>query len=537
MNASDHLKRHERLAFIFLFLIFIMPNDAPAQGIYARWINKSGGTVPESVIGAAEDQSTNIYLLGRFYGSTNKVGTTTLTNWLGTSNLFLFTLNANSTHAPGGAQAAVTDYPISNARIKCDFFGDVFVTGSYGGTNLSFGATSITNYGTLGDNSEDVFLAKFNTSGTLTWLKHIGGEAEDSLGDMAIDPATFPSGFYVTGSFQSTNFLAGSTNLIRQSTNGSDCFTAKFNLNGNLLWIAQGIYASGDCIAVDVANNCYVGGTVLGPATFGGSSPSNQTTANYVIKFDATGTPVWLRGDMIIGSRISVDIAQCIYTAGTFSNVLQIGTTTLSNSSPSAVFLAKYDSDGNPLWAQQLPGLGSDGFTGMTFDRLTNCWITGYFASTNQTEPQLHSVAFIACFDKFGNLLALSQAGGTGSSVASGIVGDIIGSASVPNICVFGSYTTNLFLANRYSLTNAGNADIFASIVGLGPQIKSATTSTNLVMSWPAILENKGFVLQTITNFGSTNWSSAGNGSTNNGQVVFTNAISGNVRFFRLTHP
>lgn len=532
MKIWNSKKWSRSLAVVALLSLFPTAN-APAQAIYARWINKSGGTVPESVLGATEDASTNIYVLGRFYGLTNKIGTTTLTNWIGVSNVFLFQFKGNSINAPAWARAAVTEYPISNARIKGDFNGDIIVAGSYGGTNLGFGTTSITNYGSQGDHSEDVFLAKFNNPGTLGWLNHIGGTAADSLGDMAIDPARTASGFYVTGSFQSTNFFAGNTNLVRQSTNGSDCYTAKFDLSGNLLWMSQGIYASGDCIAVDSSNNCYVGGTVLGPATFGGSSPSNQTTPNFVIKYDGTGTPLWVRGDMTVGSRIGVDKAQCIYTAGTFSNVLQIGGVTLSNNSPSTIFLAKYDTNGNPLWAQQLPGQGYDGFTGLMIDRNANCWITGYFASTNQTEPQMNSMAVIACFDQSGNLFAMSQAGGLPASVASGVTADANGF----NICVFGSFATNLFLANKYSLTNAGNADIFASIVGLGPKVNVTATSTNVVLSWPAITENNGFVLQAITNFASTNWSTVGSGSAVNGQKVVTNVTTGNAQFFRLVHP
>jgi hypothetical protein len=517
------------LALVSLFPI----STVSAQGIYARWFNKSGGTVPESVLGATQDASTNIYVLGRFYGPTNKLGTTTLTNWLGTSNIFLFQFKGNATVAPVWAKAAVTEYPISNARIKGDFNAEIFVAGSYGGTNLMFGTTSITNFSTLGDHSEDVFLARFNSVGNVSWLKHIGGSDADTLGDMAIDPAPTPSGFYVTGSFQSTNFVAGNSNLVRQSTSGADCYTAKFDLSGNVLWLSQGAYVSGDCVAVDTSNNCYVAGKVLGPASFGGLSPANPTTTNYVIKYNATGTPLWVRGDMPVGSRIVVDNAQNIYTAGTFSNWLQVGGITLSNNASATIFLAKYDSSGNPLWAQQLPGLGYDGFTGMMIDRLTNCWITGYFASTGQSIPHLNGTAFIACFDQMGNLLAITQAGGSPSSVASGLTVDTY----FANICVVGSYATNLLFANKYSAANSGNADIFASVVGLGPKVKVTPTSTNLVIAWPDIAENKGFVLQSITNFTSPNWNTVGSGSSVNGQVVVTNTPTGNVQFFRLMHP
>ena len=133
-------------------------------------------------------------------------------------------------------------------------------------TNLTIGTTSVTNFNI--DYSEDVFLAKINGGGTVSWMKHYGGIGADTLGDMAIDPSINSSGVYLTGSFLSTNFAAGNTNLTRQNPGGSDSYTAKIDLNGNLLWINQGTYSSGDYIAVDVSNNCYVVGHVLGVRGF-----------------------------------------------------------------------------------------------------------------------------------------------------------------------------------------------------------------------------------------------------------------------------
>ena len=524
MKSKNWLRN---LAILVLLSLFPAAS-ALAQSIYASWFNTCGGTVPGIVLGAAVDDGTNVNVLGRFYGPTYQVGTTTLTNWLATSNLFLFQFKGSSTNPPIWAEAAITEYPVSNGRICGDFSGNIFVAGSYGGTNLIFGTTGITNYNT--DHSEDVFLARFATSGSVTWLKHIGGTAEDSLGDMALDPAISPSGFYVTGSFLSPAFTAGGTTLTRQNPGGSDSYAAKFGLNGNLLWMSQGTYSTGDYIAVDTANNCYVGGTVSGAATFGGTSPMNQTTTNYVVKYNSAGTPVWVRGDVVLGTHLAVDNVQCLYTAGTFSNVLQVGSTTLSNNSTATIFVAKYDASGNPLWAQQLPGLGYDGCTSVWIDRLANCWVTGYFAATNQTPPLMNSTAVLACFDASGDLLALSQGGGSPSSTVAGMTAD----AFLSNLIAFGNYATNFSFANKYTVTNTGNADIFASIVALAPKVATTTHGTNMVLSWPAITENKGFVLQAITNFGSTNWVTVGSAANVNGQYMITNAMTNTARFYRL---
>ena len=145
----------------------------------------------------------------------------------------------------------------------------------------------------------------------------------------------------------------------------------------------------------------------------------------------------------------------------------------------------------------------------------------------------MNSTAFFACFDASGNFLALSQTCGSPSSVASGMTVDGL----YANPLVFGSYATNLFFANKYSVTNAGNADIYAGIVNLGPKVFPASTSgTNMVFSWPAISENLSFTLQAITNFGSTNWFTVGTAVNVNGQYVITNAMTNTAMFYRLAH-
>ena len=124
---------------------------------------------------------------------------------------------------------------------------------------------------------------------------------------------------------------------------------------------------------------------------------------------------------MVIGSHINVDGTGNIYTVGTFSNVLQIGGTTLSNNFPSTIFLAKYDSNGNALWARQLPGWGYDAANGITVDPFTNCWVTGYFASVNQGGLPTNSIAIIACYDPNGNLQTVAHTGGALASAATAV--------------------------------------------------------------------------------------------------------------------
>lgn len=508
-------------------LSLLSAGSAPAQSVYNRWMNNTGGTVPESAIGLAEDLSTNVYVLGRYYGFTDKMGNTLLTNEIGTSNIFVAALYGNNgTNPPSWAKTPVTDYPISNARIGSDPNGDIIIAGSYGGTNLSLGTYGVTNYGTGGGSSEDVFMAGLNgNSGAVNWLQHAGGAAEDTLGDMHVN--LYGGAYYITGSFQSPTFAVGTSNFVRQSTSGADFYLAQFNMSGTLTWASQGAYASGTCLASDSSGNCYIGGTALGAVTIGGLSPASQTTTNFFIKYNSSGTPLWIRGDMVIGSHIYVDQAANIYTVGTFSNVLQIGTTTLSNNAPSTIFVAKYDSNGNPLWAQQAPGWGYDGATGILTDPGTNVWVSGYFASSSQGSLPTNSIAILACYDPSGNLQTVAQTSGAGPSAMAEVNGIFPG-----NTCVVGTFSTNFTLANR-TVSNSGNSDVFASIVALIPGLAISASGGHVVCSWPAN-GNGGYQLQVLTNLASSNWSSAGSPMVVNGRLVVTNTPTGAFQFYRL---
>lgn len=510
-----------------------------AQGFYTYWINNARGSAPETAVASAVDMFTNVYFLGRYEGYTNRIANTTLTNEIAVSNLFLAKFDGDSTAIPEWAKTIVTEYPISNARVADDTYSDIVAAGSFGGTNMSFDGRTLTNFDSSGSHSEDIFVAKLNPAGTLGWMIQLGGSGDDTLGDLKMDPARNPSGFYVTGSFQSTNFVAGSSNLIRQSTSGSDFYVAKFDLSGNLLWINQGAYAAGQSLAIDVSNNCYVAGTTLGAATFGGVSPSNPTTTNFLAKYDNNGNLLWVRGDVPTGSRMCVDNNQNIYLAGTFSNVLQFGSDTLSNSAPSTIFVAKCGANGTPVWAESLPGWGYDSVGGILIDSAQNFWLAGDFASApSQNGLPTNSVALLACFDSYGNVLATSQITGAGPSTAasvSGIFNNFNG-----NLGVCGTYSTNLFFYQNpfthesYAVTNNnGSFDVFATTCGVVPQLKLTASGTNIVCSWPTLMDT--FQLQTATNLFGSVWTTVGTGgATTNGQMAVTNSASGGSRFYRL---
>ena len=140
--------------------------------------------------------------------------------------------------------------------LAVDSSGNAFITG---GTSSGLGGHS--NAGKF-----DVFLAKYTSSGSRSWLTQFGTSADEEGNGVALDGS---GNAYVTG--YATGSLAG-TNAGKQ-----DAFVAKVDANGSRGWTSQfGTSAddAGKAVAVDASGNVVVGGFTdgkLGSAALGGT--------------------------------------------------------------------------------------------------------------------------------------------------------------------------------------------------------------------------------------------------------------------------
>ena len=159
-------------------------------------------------------------------------------------------------------QAGGSSTDIGNS-IAVDSSGNCYVTGYFNGT-ASFGATNLTSSG-----SDDIFVAKLNTSGAWQWAVQAGGVSADQGNSIAVDSS---GNCYVTGYFSGTVSF-GATNLT--SSGGIDIFVAKLNTSGAWQWAVQAggaLTDTGNSIAVDSSGNCYITGRFSGTVSFGATN-------------------------------------------------------------------------------------------------------------------------------------------------------------------------------------------------------------------------------------------------------------------------
>ena len=186
---------------------------------------------------------------------------------------------------------------VANA-IATDHHGNIVISGSIGITGLK--------------NSGDVFLAKYDSRGTQLWHRQVSTTLTDRAKGVATD---YAGNIYFSGYTDGT--LVGG-----QHKGLSDAFLAKYTAQGNRLWVKQIGTTNSDsasAIATDPLGNVFISGTTQGDLEAGQSQGSNDA---FLAKYDTEGNQLWLKQ---LGTSQS-DRALAI-TTDSFGSVLISGAT------------------------------------------------------------------------------------------------------------------------------------------------------------------------------------------------------------------
>ena len=125
------------------------------------------------------------------------------------------------------------------------------------------------------------------------------------------------------------------------------------------------------------------------------------------------------------GRSIAVDANGNSYVTGYFySSTITFGLTTLTNSGVySDIFVVKYDSSGNVVWAKNTGGTNEDKGYGIAVDAIGNSYVTGWFSSstitfgsTTLTNSGSDDI-FVVKYDSSGNVMRAKSAGGTSNDL------------------------------------------------------------------------------------------------------------------------
>jgi hypothetical protein len=457
---------------ISLFAFISLVSFANAQTTDWLWAKNAGGTISSDWSNAvAIDASGNVYIAGYFTSPTIIFGTITLTDYAvgDVSNIFLakYDDNGNVLWAKSAGRAG---YDVANS-VAVDASGNVYLAGGFTSDTIIFGTTSLVNYN---PGNYDIFIAKYNTSGDVIWAKSAGAIEDEKANSVAVDAN---GNAYVTGFFDSPSIAFGTITLT--NAGNDDIFLAKFDANGNVLWAkrAGGTYQDDAIsVAVDVSGNAYIAGYFNGYCNndtliFGQDTLKDLNNEDvFLAKFDANGNALWGKSALGFEAYVTLDTSGNIYLTGRFGDSNTIfGADTLINKGLYNIYFAKYDANGNALWAKSAGGTTDDGALSVTTNSSGNIYITGYFdspsitfgstiltnADTSGNTPDI----FLAKYDDTGNVLWAERTGGLNHDVANSAALDASG-----NIYLTGYFGSPTITFGTTTLTNTTNSDVFYDI-------------------------------------------------------------------------
>ena len=281
------------------------------------------------------------------------------------------------------------------ASVATDASGNAYIAGYFYSPTVTF--DSITIIKNPAGNNNNLFLAKYNANGNILWAKSVGGTPYEYNNIVTSVAADASGNAYLTGYFNSITLSFDSIILINaDSLNYAyNLFLAKYDPNGNVIWARSAGGPGPDwaySIAADASGNAYVAGWFHSPTiTFGSITLTNaDNTGNtedlFLAKYDVNGNILWAKRaggtNDDRAQAVVTDVSGNTYLIGNFASPsISFGSTTLTN----PLFLVKYNANGNVQWAKSADGTNSGVVSYISVDASGNTYLHGFFGGDSIT--------------------------------------------------------------------------------------------------------------------------------------------------------
>lgn len=344
------------------------------------WVKSFGGTDNDYAYSLSVDKNENIFITGTYISSNIQMdGSIVITGGTGTTDLFVMKLKSDGSFA-WGSSAGGTGLEYGRA-ITVDKDGNPIFVGDFSSSSITLEGTTLNSNG-----GSDMVVAKFNSvTGALIWAKSAGGTGGEQFADIKTDSN---GNIYIAGGYSSPSLAFGVSNLINPESN-LDILMLKMDPDGNELWAKTKTGTSleqANAIGIDSNDNAYFGcykteWTGIGTDWFNGSNA-------YIYKFNNSGTEIWERkfgydsGTYIRDIHINADNE--LYVSGEFmGNKIDFPSGTITNTVNGKydLFFAKYDENGNNIWAGKIGGTDQDYMGAATANACGQFYVTGQSSS------------------------------------------------------------------------------------------------------------------------------------------------------------
>ena len=231
-----------------------------------EWVKRDGGQSSDQAFGIATDEEGSIIVVGRFSDETLfgvGDGQDIRLTSAGDKDVFIVKYDPSG-RLCWAKRAGGSNFDLG-FDVAVDGFGNVFVVGWFRGSTV-FGPNEPNETTLSSENDYDVFIAKYRgNDGTLVWVKRAGGSHADHGFGVATDPA---GNVFVTGAFQDvgrfnviTHTSAGDYDMFiaKYDSSGEVLWVKRAGGNDS---------DAGLAVALDSENHVLVAGKFQGTAYF-----------------------------------------------------------------------------------------------------------------------------------------------------------------------------------------------------------------------------------------------------------------------------
>lgn len=260
-----------------------------------------------------------------------------------------------------GGVAWASQYKEANGQINgnqqithltTDASSNIYMGGTFSGAICLDAGTSSCADTVGGNNDTDLFVAKLDKSGKVSWGHIIGTSTNDAATEIVVDSA---GNVIITGAIGASFDFGGGLQNITGA--GQHAFLAKYTnsgayLNAKIFENSGGSApsSSGIGLATDAADNIYLAGNMVENVTLGGDvlingGPGSASADIFLGKFDAMLTPLWSKsfGDSNLQNAVGLrydSAGKRVVLAGQVAGAVNFGTEALTGMSPTTADLA-----------------------------------------------------------------------------------------------------------------------------------------------------------------------------------------------------
>jgi hypothetical protein len=481
----------------------IVTSPAKKQRGKPLWATQIGGAGFETLTNQAiaTDISNNVYIVGQYSTITTGINIYNYTSAPTNGGEIPLTLYGTmSNPSATSAETFIVKYNSSGTAqwvsrvgfaqsqeipvVATDLSGNVFISGRNDTTYVRFytagtpDATSTISLSTAGNMStisgtDDIYLAKYNSSGIFQWATVIGSTGIEDNPEICTDPF---GNVYIAGEYDATITIrnggtpGGGLNIATTTyatmgkpgsgTGNNDIFLVKYNPSGAALWATRisGIgHETGVSIASDISGNVYVANqyTSSSMAIYNTNTPSGGSVSTILygnlgftgtvltqpdislVKYNSSGSVLWATrasssANSDLTPYIATDSSANVYLTGQYGSptvftlyngATAVGTTitpttyaTMPNTTgtiQAEVFLVKYNPSGSAQWATRIGSSGAETIPVITTDSSNNVYIAGLCTSETDVYNKSDPVSGVITPSFYGTLSNTTSATGT----------------------------------------------------------------------------------------------------------------------------